>query len=178
MARTSRVSAPQRGATLHSTKLGLPPRACTTASILSCVGATTGRPSVQPRSAIGKPPSPLYDLRSPPPNIGRASNWLSGCAPGSRECTGSTHPPCIRHRRWASQDLCKSRRAGYVAGDARRACRTGIPADVDRRLTQTPKNSGGPSQPTCSLDAGRQSARAEDRRAPEATFHIVQSAKP
>src|SRR5262245_59489356 len=50
MARTSRVSAPQRGAALHSTKSGSPPRARTTALILSWVGGTTGRPSVQPRS--------------------------------------------------------------------------------------------------------------------------------
>src|SRR3984957_18119424 len=49
-AMTSRVSTPQRGATLHSTMSGSPPRASTIAATFSRVGETTGRPSVQPRS--------------------------------------------------------------------------------------------------------------------------------
>src|SRR3974377_752361 len=42
MARTSRVSAPQRGATWHSTKSGSPPRARTPALTLAGVGGWNG----------------------------------------------------------------------------------------------------------------------------------------
>src|ERR1700722_8933100 len=45
IASISRVSAPQRGATLHSTNCGSPPSAATTASIFSWVGGKSVRPS-------------------------------------------------------------------------------------------------------------------------------------
>ncbi|MCY1541689.1 hypothetical protein D9M68_773900 [compost metagenome] len=50
MARTSRVSSPQRGATRASTKSASPPSRATISSIFSRVGGTTGKPSVKPRS--------------------------------------------------------------------------------------------------------------------------------
>ena len=52
IASTSRVSRPQRGATLHSTRSGSPPRAATKSATFAGVGGTTGRPSVQPGQVV------------------------------------------------------------------------------------------------------------------------------
>ena len=49
-ANTPRLKPPHLGGTLHSTKSGSPPRVSTNSKTLSCVGGTTGRPSVQPSS--------------------------------------------------------------------------------------------------------------------------------